>query len=317
MFSEELMARLGELNRRLDPVVHLTVPVPPSNSTTTPLPCPDAQDEDLSSLPRGELVSNAWGTHWIRRRALSDLWPHGDHWLSQSWVRLDEARGQPTVGSAELRALLAHLPRHVLYLDLETCGFSGSMVFLIGLIHFCDGQFQLSQLLARNYAEEKAMLQSLWSIAAENHVLATFNGKSFDWPMVHDRSTLHHLGAALPATRPERQAPSETAPSAVEQLTRHDARPQLVHCDLLHHARRRWKDKLPNCKLQTLERVICRRHRNDDIPGREIPAAYHDFVRSGDAWLIRNVLHHNALDLITLLQLSMLLATKPNSTHIK
>ena len=52
----------------------------------------------------------------------------------------------------------------------------------------------LSQLLARNYAEEKAMLQTLWSIVAEKRVLATFNGKSFDWPMVHDRSTLHHLG---------------------------------------------------------------------------------------------------------------------------
>ncbi|MGM0491216.1 MAG: ribonuclease H-like domain-containing protein, partial [Planctomycetota bacterium] len=67
------------------------------------------------------------------------------------------------------------------------------------------------------------------------------------------------------------------------------------------------KCQLPDCKLQTLERHVCRRRRTGDIPGREIPSAYHDFVRSGDAWLIRGVLHHNALDLVTLLQLSMLL----------
>ena len=96
----------------------------------------------------------------------------------------------------------------------------------------------------------------------------------------------------------------------MQALTRDDPRPELIHCDLLHHSRRRWKDKLPDCKLQTLERHICRRHRTDDIPGREIPSAYHDFVRSGDAWLIRSVLHHNALDLVTLLQLSMLLLPK-------
>ena len=53
---------------------------------------------------------------------------------------------------------------------------------------------RLSQLLARNYAEEKPLLQTLWNIAADKRVLVTFNGKSFDWPMVHDRSTLHHLG---------------------------------------------------------------------------------------------------------------------------
>ena len=100
-----------------------------------------------------------------------------------------------------------------------------------------------------------------------------------------------------------------TSPAVPDSpLSRHDPRPDLIHCDLLHHARRRWKHELPDCKLQTLERHICRRRRLDDIPGREIPSAYHDFVRHGDAWLIRGVLHHNALDLITLLQLSLSLS---------
>ena len=111
--------------------------------------------------------------------------------------------------------------------------------------------------------------------------MVTFNGKSFDWPQVTDRSTLYHLG----------QEPA--------------ARHELIHVDLLHHARRRWRRELPNCKLQTLERYICGRRRSGDIPGRDIPRAYHNYVRTGDATEMRSILHHNALDLITLLQLAL------------
>ena len=62
----------------------------------------------------------------------------------------------------------------------------------------------------------------------------------------------------------------------------------------------------PTADCRPSNAIVCRRRRSEDIPGHEIPAAYHDFVRDGDAWLMRSVLHHNALDLITLLQLAML-----------
>ena len=88
-------------------------------------------------------------------------------------------------------------------------------------------------------------------------------------------------------------------------LDAHSDRPEIGHFDLLHHARRRWKSQLPNCKLQTLERYICGRNRVGDIPGRDIPLAYHDYVRTGNTEQVRSILHHNALDLVTLLQLSL------------
>jgi uncharacterized protein YprB with RNaseH-like and TPR domain len=148
----------------------------------------------------------------------------------------------------------------------------------------------LDQLFARNYAEERAILHTLWEIAAENQVLVTFNGKSVDWPMVHDRSVLHRLDRA------------EAASGGKSRFL------QLVHCDLLHPARRRWKGVLPNCKLQTLERLVCRRHRREVIGGAQIPLAYHDFVRSGAAGPMRSVLRHNALDLVTLVEIVLSLA---------
>ena len=91
---------------------------------------------------------------------------------------------------------------------------------------------------------------------AGHDVLVTFNGKSFDWPMVLDRSVRHRLAGKRPAA-------------------------ELLHVDLLHHARRRWRRQLPDCRLQTLEQLVCRRRRSDDIPGQRIPAAYAEFVRTG------------------------------------
>lgn len=124
------------------------------------------------------------------------------------------------------------------------------------------------------------MLASVKQCLLDKHVLITFNGKSFDWPQVRDRCTLH----------------AGTADCGL---------PELIHVDLLHLSRQRWRSMLPDCKLQTLERFICGRHRTGDIPGRDIPAAYDEYVRSGATAQMDSVLHHNALDLITLLEIAM------------
>ena len=76
------------------------------------------------------------------------------------------------------------------------------------------------------------------------------------------------------------------------------------HLDLLHAARRRWRDVLPDCRLQTLEARVCRRWRSGDVPGEEVPGLYHDFVRHGDAHRLVPVFHHNLLDVITMAEIA-------------
>jgi uncharacterized protein YprB with RNaseH-like and TPR domain len=317
MLTQDVLQRLSALNRTRGTAPEIgepagghsvpdaSVPHHPEAETSLDQIPVETGHADVSQLPPGDEMANPWGKHWQRNQLLTELWPHGEEWLSRELVRLDALAGQHGKRARELQALLDHLPSQVVFLDLETCGFAGSPIFLAGLIHEQQGQWTLTQLLARNYAEEKPLLQTLWNIAARKCVLVTFNGKTFDWPMVHDRSTVHHLG------QDRRNFPDEPRMVVSDNgdapgWQRHDPRPNLLHCDLLHHARRKWGRRLPDCRLQTLERHLCRRQRTDDIPGREIPAAYHDFVRDGDAWLLRGVLHHNALDLITLLQVAML-----------
>ena len=216
--------------------------------------------------------------YWLVRRRLdelaSDYLPAARRYaavLRGAGQRLDELEA-----SAALCHVASAQPEDLLFMDTETCGFSGTAVFLVGLMSYADEQLIFEQYLARNYTEEAGILQAFAERLAAAGVLVTFNGKAFDMNMIRERSAFHavELGPAEPP-----------------------------HLDLLHESRRRWRGQLANCRLQTLERYICGRHRTGDIPGAEIPDAYHDFVRTSDARRLKDILHHNLLDLLTMAEL--------------
>ena len=296
-----------------------------SSDKVTDRPClhsPDEVSESTTSLDDGRSIATPWGEHWLIETPLSNLWPNSanailatSQQLATSPLASQEAEPPKfkTAGQRwqDLRTLTTCFPGDVAFLDLETCGFAGTMVFLVGLIHPTENGPVLSQLFARNYAEEKAMFQTMWQLIQPCRTLVTFNGKSFDWPQVHDRSTMHLLGTRIDQDEPILATPNSDsqAPATFtsEQMTPQSVRPEPYHIDLLHHARRRWRKRLPNCKLQTIERYVCGRNRSGDIAGRDIPVAYHEYVRTGDAWQMKTVLHHNALDLVTLFQIAMVI----------
>jgi len=189
----------------------------------------------------------------------------------EDYVRADVLRSaaQKTLGSDSL-----------VFLDLETTGFSSTPVFLAGTVFEHDGAMRSLQYLARDYSEERALLGLLDQFMSRFDTCVTFNGKSFDMPYIRDRAKYHGvpLGASL------------------EQY------------DLLHVARRRWKDRLPDCRLVTLETHILGRRRIGDVPGWEVPCIYHDFVHTKDARRLRGVLRHNLVDCISMAQLFISLA---------
>ena len=180
----------------------------------------------------------------------------------------------------QLAAAASRLPRateagEMCFLDVETTGLGAALVFLIGTLTWRDGLLTCRQLLARTYAEEAGIIAAFAEDFRHRPPLVTFNGKAFDIPSLRARAVV--AGVRLPDPR--------------------------LHFDLLHAARRRFKDVLPDCRLQTLERRVCGRVRADDIPGHEIGRAYHDFVRTGDAREVARVVRHNQADLLTLAEL--------------
>lgn len=166
-------------------------------------------------------------------------------------------------------------PEDVMFMDLESTGLAGTPLFLIGVMVWAEQGLVVRQYFARDYSEERAVISLFLQHLAEHKLLVTFNGKSFDLPYVRVRAAATGIPFVADA----------------------------AHFDLLHECRRVWGRVLPDCRLQTLESRICGRARHSDIPGNEIPAAYHEFVRTQNAVEIVEILRHNVLDLATLAEL--------------
>lgn len=186
-------------------------------------------------------------------------------------------------------------PGDVLIIDVESTGLGSTPLFLIGILEwdttYGNDGIVVRQYLARNYAEEAAVIASFFRKMENRKLLVSFNGKSFDIPFIKARASVNRI--AVPAVP--------------------------HHFDLLHESRRIWKNTLPNCKLQTLELHICGRGRYGDIPGAQIPEAYHSYVRTSNAVELVEILKHNMLDMVTLAELMVklpLISNKPSSKEI-
>jgi uncharacterized protein YprB with RNaseH-like and TPR domain len=223
-------------------------------------------------LPGAELVT-AHGPIYVHQRMRSEM----DRSTGAFLRRLTAARKRAVKLDVHehLAQLLAGGLEKALFLDLETTGLSQVPVFLTGVMFAGRADWTLRQYFARNYAEEKALIQATLALVDERPNLVTFNGRSFDWPMVKTRAAYHRL-----------KVPREP-----------------FHVDLLHHARRHWKGMFEDCRLQTLEWKVVGRRRTGDVPGAEIPERYHRFVKDGDPWPLAAVFHHNLLDLVTMADL--------------
>jgi uncharacterized protein YprB with RNaseH-like and TPR domain len=186
--------------------------------------------------------------------------------------------------SARLLALLALDPSlagcdpaGALYLDTETTGLhggTGTVAFLVGLAYWAPGAGGLTveQILVRNLGEEEPMLAHVRDRIAASSMLVTFNGKSFDLPLLRTRFVMARL-------EPPREPP---------------------HLDLVHVARRVHKPRGVECKLTTIEREVLGFARENDVAGGEVSQRYLDFLRTGDASALLGVIEHNAWDVVAM-----------------
>jgi len=162
------------------------------------------------------------------------------------------------------------------YLDTETTGLAGgagTLAFLIGAASVTREGFVLKQWFIREHGEEASALHSLSAYLSDFDTLVSYNGRSYDQPLLETRYTL---------------ARQKTPFSRME------------HLDLLYGARRLWKLRFESCRLVELERQILGHERVGDVPGEMIPQLYFDFLRTGRADRLKAVLEHNALDILSL-----------------
>ena len=169
--------------------------------------------------------------------------------------------------------------RDLLFFDTETTGLSGgtgARAFMIGAADIQGALLRVRQLTMSTLQAEVAMLQTFQSWLSPSTVLASYNGKSYDAPLLRTRYRLMRLAEPLTG---------------------------LDHVDLLYPSRRQWKGQFENCRLATIERHVLRVVREDDLPGSEAPAAWLHYLRGGSATLLRRVLAHNHQDVVSLARL--------------
>jgi len=167
-------------------------------------------------------------------------------------------------------------PQRALLLDTETTGLAGgagTVVFLIGVGSLGGGGLTVRHWLLTGFSGEPALLARLGQVLDETQALVTYNGKSFDAPLLKSRARLHGVDLGL------------------------DNR---EHLDLLHPTRRIFRSRWPNCRLATAERRLLGHERLDDLPGAEAPAAWLDFLQRGDPRQLPAVVRHNSDDILAL-----------------
>ena len=208
---------------------------------------------------------------------------YGEYLSVRSWC------AQPPRYSPDLRAsrlLMPEAPDEIadaeqwLFLDTETTGLaggSGTYAFLIGIAWWEGGGLEIEQFFLREQSEERALLFALRERIAERPVLVTFNGKSFDWPLLETRY----------------------------RMSRKISAPTLrAHLDFLHPARSLWRLRLGSVRLSALERHVLGWDRGADLLSGLIPQIYFDYLRGGPPERLISILNHNQMDLRGLAALS-------------
>jgi len=228
------------------------------------LKSPIASDEEIAHELHGELIADGLIKIVTESMALSKERP--------SCSALAEVDLEPMLGEqTPFESLLA--------IDTETTGLSGgsgTVAFNIGFAYMREGEIEVTQYVLTKYSGEKAMLEEVSALISQCEALVSYNGKSFDVPLLVTRFRMQRKRAPFVG---------------------------LPHIDLLHPTRalfsKRWRD----CRLTTVEREALGFERQDDLPGFLVPAAWADFLKTRNAKHLAPVIEHNRNDVVTLLAL--------------
>jgi uncharacterized protein len=237
-------------------------------------PAPAAETRPSRYFPEdflnGEVVETPHGRHFETERLYERHRRHGSMDISNLIELPEDLLGALSEGCAPLSPVSRWA-----FLDTETTGLaggSGTYAFLIGVGRITDEGFRVRQFFMRDHGEEASLLYRLSEHLAGFDVLITYNGKTYDQPLLETR---YRMARAKP-------------PFA-----------RLAHLDLLHGARRLWKLRLESCRLVDLEQQILGVEREGDLPGEMIPYVYFEYLRSQQAWRVVPIFHHNAVDILT------------------
>jgi hypothetical protein len=171
-------------------------------------------------------------------------------------------------------------PDGTVFLDTETTGLAGgtgTYVFLVGLATRTATGLRVTQYFLGDLAAEGAFLAAVRDAVAGTRRLVTFNGRTFDLPLLETRYLLARAAWWGP---------------------------DVDHFDLYPMARALWRGRVADCRLTTLEAALVELDRGDDLPGALMPQLYFRYLRFADTRPLPRMFAHNRWDLVALAALA-------------
>ena len=183
------------------------------------------------------------------------------------WISSRLQKSHPLI----LYASAFHRKEDFMILDIETLGLYAKPVILIGVAEIMDDKLVINQYFARNLEEEPALLAAFLPNLKDKSAFVTFNGRKFDVPYIEERLAYHKMRGNL----------------------------NKPNFDVFLFSRRLWRERLPNCRLTTLERHVFGIERRDDVPSALVPEFYEVYLKTKNVGPLIPIIEHNKLDLIT------------------
>ena len=236
-------------------------------------------DYPIEKAVDGRLVSNSVGNYFLVERnfPLGHSYGNAKLEIKSPLDMISSWAGESKIAGAEIEDFC--------FVDTETTGLaggSGTLAFMVGMGRFEKEEFKLAQFFLKDPGDETAMLLAIEEFLAPCKVLVSFNGKAFDIPLMNARYI------------------TNMQPSPFKGL---------AQLDILHLARRLWRDRLPSRTLNYLETEILEIKRTgEDTPGWMIPSLYNDYLLTGDSRPLAGVFYHNEIDILSLATLTEVLA---------
>ncbi|MGC8826775.1 MAG: ribonuclease H-like domain-containing protein, partial [Anaerolineae bacterium] len=233
----------------------------------------------IEEVVPGQIIETPAGPCFVSEQRFTADRPHGRWPLGDLLQRSPETLARLLDPPEQAPALD---PRQIVFLDTETTGLAGgtgTYAFLVGIGFFSDDRtFTIRQYFMRDYDEEPAQMSALIEALEPFGALGSFNGRSFDVPILETRLALQRLPSRLS---------------------------RLPHMDLLRPARRVWRRVLMSCALSSLEQaVLAVRRTGADVPSWMIPSLYFEYLQTGEAGPLAGVFYHNQQDILSMVTLA-------------
>ncbi len=268
---EDIRARLAKMNRQ----VHSTSRV----SETAKKSQESSRAEELARGLGGRAIARSAGQYVEIEREHTQSDVHGIITVNKHLLRKEFCSSH-----FDSRTIAQNIPvEDLLFLDTETTGLGGigTVAFMVGIARIHGGSLVTRQFVMTDFCDEAGMLEAVLAEFSSTTALVTYNGRAFDLPILLDRMVVNRVAREIP---------------------------MATHIDALYPIRSLYKRRLQSCSLKNIEREIFDFHREDDIPGHLVPAAYFAWLHGDDYAELQRVIEHNRLDIVSLALLTGLIS---------